>query len=317
MNPNDAAQIDSTGRLRHLLTLNGLGRARIVALLDRAAALREAWRDGALPPLLAGRTIMNLFFEDSTRTRTSFELAARRLGGTVVNFDIARSSTNKGETLEDTLATLEAMEADAFIVRHKDNGTPARCAAHARRAVIVNAGDGNHAHPTQGLLDLLTIRDHKKDIQGLNVTICGDVRHSRVARSDIDGLAALGAAEIRICGPAPLLPDRAEFPGCRIVEDFDAALTGSDVIIMLRLQKERMQSALGPAEADYFASYGLTPARLAKARQDALVMHPGPMNRGIEIADAVADGPQSVILEQVANGIFVRMAVLAELLGNR
>jgi aspartate carbamoyltransferase catalytic subunit len=317
MNPTDAAQIDSKGVLRHLLTLNGLGRERIVALLDRAAALREAWRRGALPPLLDGRTVMNLFFEDSTRTRTSFELAARRLGAVVVNFDIARSSTSKGETLEDTLATLEAMEADAFIVRHKDNGTPARCAAHARRAAIVNAGDGNHAHPTQGLLDLLTIRDHRKDIDGLNVTICGDVRHSRVARSDIDGLAALGAGEIRICGPAPLLPERAEFPGCRIVEDFDTALANADVIIMLRLQKERMESALGLGEADYFAAYGLTPARLAKARKGALVMHPGPMNRGIEIADAVADGPQSVILEQVANGIFVRMAVLAELLGDR
>jgi len=317
MNPTDAAQLDSNGRLRHLLTLNGLGRARIVALLDRAAALRETWRDGALQPILAGRTVMNLFFEDSTRTRTSFELAARRLGAAVINFDIARSSTSKGETLEDTLATLEAMEADAFIVRHKDNGTPARCAAHARRAAIVNAGDGNHAHPTQGLLDLLTIRDHKKDIEGLNVTICGDVRHSRVARSDIDGLAALGAGEIRICGPAPLLPERAEFPRCRIIEDFDTALANCDVVIMLRLQKERMQSALGLAEADYFAAYGLTPERLAKARKDALVMHPGPMNRGVEIADAVADGSQSVILEQVANGIFVRMAVLAELLGDR
>jgi aspartate carbamoyltransferase catalytic subunit len=317
MNANDALQIDSKGRLRHLLTLNGLGRERIVALLDRAVALREAWRDGALPPLLAGRTIMNLFFEPSTRTRTSFELAARRLGATVINFDIASSSTSKGESLEDTLATLEAMEADAFIVRHKDNGTPARCAAHAKRAVIVNAGDGNHAHPTQGLLDLLTIRDHKKDMDGLNVTICGDVRHSRVARSDIDGLAALGAAEIRICGPAALLPERAEFPGCRVIEDFDTALAGADVIVMLRLQKERMQGAPGLAEADYFAAYGLTETRLAKARAGALVMHPGPMNRGIEIADAVADGPQSVIVEQVANGIFVRMAVLAALLGDR
>ncbi len=317
MNPNDAVQINPKGHLRHLLTLNGLGQGRIVALLDRAVALREAWRSGTLQPLLAGRTVMNLFFEDSTRTRTSFELAARRLGADVVNFDIARSSTNKGETLEDTLATLEAMEADAFIVRHKDNGTPARCALHARRAAIVNAGDGNHAHPTQGLLDLLTMRDHKKDIQGLNVTICGDVRHSRVARSDIDGLAALGAGEIRICGPAALLPDSSEFPGCRIVEDFDTALAECDVVVMLRLQKERMQSALGLAEADYFAAYGLTPERLAKARRDAIVMHPGPMNRGIEIADAVADGPQSVILEQVANGIFVRMAVLAELLAER
>jgi aspartate carbamoyltransferase catalytic subunit len=317
MNPNDAVQIDSKGRLRHLLTLEGLERDRIVGLLDRAAALRRTWRDRALQPLLAGRTIMHLFFEDSTRTRTSFELAARRLGAAVVNFDIARSSTSKGETLEDTLATLEAMEADAFIVRHKDNGTPARCAAHARRAAIVNAGDGSHAHPTQGLLDLLTIRDHKKDIEGLNVTICGDVRHSRVARSDIDGLAALGAAEIRICGPAALLPETADFPRCRMVEDFDTALANCDVVIMLRLQKERMQSALGLVEADYFAAYGLTQTRLAKARKGALVMHPGPMNRGVEIADAVADGPQSVILEQVANGIFVRMAVLAELLGNR
>ena len=317
MKPTDPAalQLDADGRLRHLLTLNGLGQKRIVALLDRAESLREAYRSDALPPLLAGRTIMNLFFEASTRTRTSFELAARRLGAAVVNFDIASSSTSKGETLEDTQATLEAMDADAFIVRHKDNGTPARFAAHARHAVVVNAGDGNHAHPTQGLLDLLTIRDHKKDIKGLKVTICGDVRHSRVARSDIDGLAALGAGEIRLCGPAALLPQAAEFPGCRIVGDFDTALDNCDVVVMLRLQKERMQSALGLGEADYFAAYGLTQARLKRARADAIVMHPGPMNRGIEIADEVADGAQSVILEQVANGIFARMAVLAELLG--
>ena len=315
IDPARDLQIDADGRLRHLITLNGLGRARIVALLDRAAALRKAWREGALPPLLAGRTIVNLFFEASTRTRTSFELAARRLGATVVNFDIASSSTSKGESLEDTEATLEAMDADAFIVRHKDNGTPARFAAHAKRAVVVNAGDGNHAHPTQGLLDLLTIRDRKKDIKGLNVTICGDVRHSRVARSDIDGLAALGAGEIRLCGPAALLPSPAEFAGCRVVDDFDAALADCDVVVMLRLQKERMQSALGLGESDYFAAYGLTAERLARAKRDAIVMHPGPMNRGIEIADDVADGAQSVILEQVANGIFVRMAVLAELLG--
>jgi aspartate carbamoyltransferase catalytic subunit len=303
------------GRLRHLLTLRGLGRERIVALLDRAASLREAWRAGTLPSPLAGRTVMNLFFEASTRTRTSFELAARRLGATVVNFDIASSSTSKGESLEDTLATLEAMDADAFVVRHKENGTPARFAAHARRAVVVNAGDGNHAHPTQGLLDLLTIRDHKGDIKGLNVTICGDVRHSRVARSDIDGLRQLGAGEIRLCGPTTLLPDAAEFPDCRIVQRFEDALEGCDVVIMLRLQKERMQSALGMGEADYFEAYGLTAQRLARARADAIVMHPGPMNRGVEIADDIADGPRSVILEQVANGIFVRMAVLAELLG--
>jgi aspartate carbamoyltransferase catalytic subunit len=314
MNRMADPQLDTEGRLRHLLTLNGLGRERIIALLDRAAALREAYRAGALPALLAGRTVMNLFFEASTRTRTSFELAARRLGAIVVNFDIASSSTSKGESLEDTQATLEAMDADAFIVRHKDNGTPARFAAHARRAVVINAGDGNHAHPTQGLLDLLTIRDHKTDIQSLNVTICGDVRHSRVARSDIDGLAALGAADIRLCGPAGLLPAPNEFPGCRIVESFDEALATSDVVIMLRLQKERMQSALGIGEAEYFDRYALTPERMRNARADALVMHPGPINRGIEIAGEIADGPQSVILEQVANGVFVRMAVLAELL---
>jgi len=308
------AQIDAQQRLRHLISLNGLGRERIVALLDRAAELREAYRRGELPRVLAGRTVINLFFEASTRTRTSFELAARRLGADVVNFDIASSSTSKGETLEDTLATIEAMGADAFIVRHKENGTPARLAAHARRAAIVNAGDGNHAHPTQGLLDLMTIRDRKGDIEGLNVTICGDVRHSRVARSDIDGLLALGAGEIRLCGPNALLPPAAEFPGCRIVEDFDAALAGSDVVIMLRLQKERMETALGLRESAYFDAYGLSPKRLALAKRDAIVMHPGPMNRGVEIADEVADGAQSVILDQVANGIFVRMAVLAEVL---
>ena len=315
MNRMTDPQIDAQGRLRHLITLNGLGRERMVALLDRAVALRDAYRTGALTRPLAGRTVMNLFFEASTRTRTSFELAARRLGADVVNFDIANSSTSKGETLEDTLATLEAMDADAFVVRHRDNGTPARCAAHAKRAAVINAGDGNHAHPTQGLLDLLTIRDHKGDIHGLNVTICGDVRHSRVARSDIDGLAALGAAEIRVCGPAALLPPAAEFPHCRLIADFDEALSGSDVVVMLRLQRERMQAALGLDEAEYFSAYGLTAQRLARAKADAIVMHPGPMNRGVEIASDVADGPQSVILEQVANGIFVRMAVLAELLG--
>ncbi|MEO6687800.1 MAG: aspartate carbamoyltransferase catalytic subunit, partial [Dokdonella sp.] len=200
-------QIDSQGRLRHLLTLDGLGRARIQALLDRAAELRAEFRGGASSlGLLEGSTVVNLFFEASTRTRTSFELAASRLGAIVINFDIASSSTSKGESLEDTLATLEAMDSNAFVVRHKENGTPARLAAHARRACVLNAGDGNHAHPTQGLLDLLTIRDHKGHIDGLKIAICGDIRHSRVARSDVHGLAALGAAEIRLCGPAALLP---------------------------------------------------------------------------------------------------------------
>jgi len=302
-------------RLRHLLTLEGLGRRRIEALLDRAAALRAQFRGGASAlPLLQGRTVVNLFFEPSTRTRTSFELAARRLGAVVVNFDIASSSTSKGETLEDTLATLEAMDADAFVVRHKENGTPARLAAHARRAAILNAGDGNHAHPTQGLLDLLTIRDRKQRIEGLKVTICGDIKHSRVARSDVHGLAALGAAEIRLCGPAELLPAPEHFPHCDLYDDFDAAIDGVDVVIMLRLQKERMESLPDLDEAKYFARYGLSASRLARAGRDALVMHPGPMNRGVEIASEVADGAQSAILDQVANGVFVRMATLAQLL---
>ena len=306
---------DSQVRPRHLLTLEGLGRERIGALLDRAAELRAQFRAGAKSlPLLDGRTIVNLFFEASTRTRTSFELAARRLGAIVVNFDGANSSTSKGESLEDTLATLEAMGSDAFVIRHKDNGVPARLAAHARNAAVVNAGDGSHAHPTQGLLDLLTLRDHKGRIDGLVVAICGDILHSRVARSDIHGLAALGAAQIRLCGPASLLPQASEFPACQLVPDLDTALEAADVVVMLRIQKERLENLSGLDETDYFARYGLTRARLARARSDAIVMHPGPMNRGIEIAADVADGVQSVILEQVANGIYVRMAVLLELL---
>lgn len=308
-------QLDDSGRLRHLLTLDGLGGERITALLNRAATLRAAFAAaGAKPQPLAGRTVVNLFFEPSTRTRTSFELAARRLGAQVVNFDIASSSTNKGETLEDTLATLEAMQADAFVVRHRENGTPARLAASARRAAILNAGDGNHAHPTQGLLDALTIRDHRGDFARLTVTICGDILHSRVARSDLHMLRALGVREIRLCGPERLLPTAEESAGATITTDFDAALEGSDVVIMLRLQKERMGEALVDSEGAYFERYGLDEKRLRRAARDAIVMHPGPMNRGVEIADAVADGAQSRILAQVANGIPVRMAVLASLL---
>ncbi len=307
-------QFDAHGRLRHLLTLDGLGRERITALLDRAVELRAAFADGDGPQRLAGCTIINLFFEPSTRTRTSFELAARRLGAQVLNFDIGNSSTGKGESLEDTLATLEAMGSDAFVVRHRENGTPARLATSARRAAILNAGDGNHAHPTQGLLDALTIRDRHADFGALTVTICGDIRHSRVARSDLHVLQALGTREIRLCGPATLLPSIAELPGGIPFADFDEAVEGSDVLIMLRLQKERMGEGLVSDEADYFARFGLTTERLRRAAPGALVMHPGPMNRGIEIAAAVADGAQSAILDQVANGIPVRMAALATLL---
>ncbi len=312
----DTSQLAADGRLRHLITLDGLPRARIESLLDDAARLRAHWHgQRALPPLLAGRSVVNLFFEASTRTRTSFDLAARRLGALVVNFDIASSSTSKGETLQDTLATLEAMDADAFVVRHKENGTPALLAGHCRQAAILNAGDGNHAHPTQGLLDLLTIRDRKGRIDGLQVVICGDIRHSRVARSDVHGLRALGVAAIRLCGPAELLPDADEFSGCSIDDDFDAALAGADVVIMLRIQHERLERSTRLDSQSYHVRYGLTPQRLARARADALVMHPGPINRGVEIASSVADGVQSAILDQVANGVFVRMAALAQLLG--
>lgn len=302
-----------TDRLRHLTTLEGLDRATLTRLLDRAEAIR---RDGAPRDLLVGRTVLNLFFEHSTRTRTSFELAAKRLGADVVNFDVALSSTNKGESLLDTLHTLEAMRLDALVVRHKENGTPELLARHATSAVaVVNAGDGQRAHPTQGLLDALTIRQRRADFENLVVVICGDIRHSRVARSDVHALSALGVGEIRLCAPPALRPDPAEFPGCRIGEDFDAALQGADVAIMLRIQKERIVDAALPDDGAYFARYGLDARRLALARPGCLVMHPGPINRGIEIADDVADGPQSRILDQVANGVCVRMAVLAELLG--
>lgn len=312
-----AVQIGTDGRLRHLLTLDGLGADRIRALLDRADALRAASRNGTRRlDLLAGRTVINLFFEPSTRTRTSFDLAAQRLGAQVINFDIASSSTVKGESLLDTVHTLEAMHCDAFVVRHKESGTPAFIARHLRsRAAVLNAGDGNHAHPTQGLLDMLTLRRHRPDIAALRVVICGDIRHSRVARSDIHALRALGVGDLRLCAPPQLLPAEGEFPGCRVHHDFDEAIADVDVAIMLRLQKERMERAAIPSEAEYFARYGLSARRLQRARPACLVMHPGPINRGVEIASDVADSTHSLILEQVANGVFVRMAVLAALVG--
>jgi aspartate carbamoyltransferase catalytic subunit len=302
--------------LRHLITLQNLSAETLLHLLDRAEALRVASAHGTRKlDLLHGRTVLNLFFEASTRTRTSFELAARRLGADVVNFDITNSSTNKGETLLDTLHTLEAMHLDALIVRHRESGTPEFMVRHAASGVsVINAGDGHHAHPTQGLLDALTVRQHRRNFDALTVTICGDVLHSRVARSDVHALQILGVRELRLCGPQALLPHADEFPGCVLNDDFDAAVAGSDVVIMLRLQKERMIATQLPDEDAYFARYGLTSARLKRAAPGALVLHPGPINRGIEIASEVADGMQSRILEQVANGVFVRMAVLAELL---
>jgi aspartate carbamoyltransferase catalytic subunit len=303
-------------RLRHLTSLENLPRETIVRLLDRAESLRDACAHGTRKlDILAGRTVLNLFFEPSTRTRTSFELAARRLGADVLNFDIGLSSTSKGEELFDTLHTLEAMHLDAIIVRHKQSGTPDELVRHAMSGVsVINAGDGNHAHPTQGLLDALTIRQHRPDFENLKVVICGDIRHSRVARSDINAFAALGVKEIRLCAPPELMPDADEVPQARRYDNFDDALEDADAVQMLRLQKERMASIELPDEAAYFARYGLDQRRLARAAHGCLVMHPGPINRGIEIASDVADGAQSRILEQVGNGVFVRMAVLHEVL---
>jgi len=303
-------------RLRHLTTLENLPRETIERLLDRAESLRDACAHGTRKlDVLAGRTVLNLFFEPSTRTRTSFELAARRLGADVINFDIGLSSTSKGEELFDTLHTLEAMHLDAIIVRHKQSGTPEMLVHHAMSGVsVINAGDGNHAHPTQGLLDALTIRQHRPDFENLSVLICGDIKHSRVARSDINAFAALGMKEIRLCGPAELMPAADEAPQARRYDHFDQAIDGVDAVIMLRLQKERMASIELPDEAAYFAHYGLDRRRLGLAAPGCLVMHPGPINRGIEIASDVADGAQSRILEQVGNGVFVRMAVLSEVL---
>ncbi|RDJ00226.1 aspartate carbamoyltransferase catalytic subunit [Dyella solisilvae] len=304
-------------RLRHLTTLENFSRDTIERLLDRAELMRDGCAHGTRKmDLLAGRTILNLFFEPSTRTRTSFELAARRLGADVINFDIGFSSTSKGEALFDTLHTLEAMHLDAIVVRHKVSGTPEELVHHAMSGVsVINAGDGNRAHPTQGLLDMLTIRQHRPDFRQLTVVICGDVKHSRVARSDVHALSALSVKEIRLCSPRGLMPEQAEFPQCVLTDDFDAAVEGADVVIMLRLQKERMAITDLPDEAAYYERFGLDNRRLARAAKGALVMHPGPLNRGIEIASEVADGPQSRILEQVGNGVFVRMAVLAEVLG--
>ena len=299
--------------MRHLLTLEDLDRASLTRLLDRAERFRSA---GAPRDLLAGRTVLTLFFEPSTRTRTSFVLAAKRLGADTLNFDLSRSSTSKGESLLDTLHTLEAMRLDALVVRHDENGMPAYLAEHANtRVAVINAGDGTHAHPTQGLLDALTIRQRQSDFENLHVAICGDIRHSRVARSDAQALHMLGVSEIRLCAPRAMLPDALdEFPGCTTMQDFDAALADVDVVIMLRIQKERMAETRFPDAAKYHAHYGLDARRLALAKPDCQVLHPGPINRGIEIAPDVADGPQSRILDQVANGVAVRMAVLAELL---
>ena len=311
-------QLNKNGELIHLLSIEGLPQSVLTHILDTASTfVSVSDRDVKKVPLLRGKSVFNLFFENSTRTRTTFEIAAKRLSADVINLDIARSSTAKGETLLDTVANLSAMHADMFVVRHSESGAPYLIAQHCAPHVhVVNAGDGRHSHPTQGLLDMYTIRHYKRDFTQLSVAIVGDIVHSRVARSDIHALATLGVPDIRAVGPKTLVPGDLREMGCRVCHDMDEGIADCDVVIMLRLQNERMNGALLPSSGEYFQHYGLTEARLAKAKADCIVMHPGPINRGVEIDSRVADGPHSVILPQVSFGIAVRMAVMAILAGN-
>lgn len=310
-------QLNRHGELTHLLSTEGLSKDILTHILDTAQSFVPlAERDIKKVPLLRGKSVFNLFFENSTRTRTTFEIAAKRLSADVYNLNINASSTSKGETLLDTISNLTAMQADIFVVRHEASGAPYLIAQHVEPHIhVVNAGDGRHAHPTQALLDMYTIRHFKKDFSNLTVAIVGDILHSRVARSDIHALTTLGAAEIRAIGPLTLLPGGLEQMGVRVFTDMREGLKDVDVIIMLRLQNERMKGALLPSSHEYFKHYGLTEEKLALAKPDAIVMHPGPMNRGVEIDTLVADGPQSVILNQVTFGIAVRMAVMSIVAG--
>ncbi|MDF3036134.1 MAG: aspartate carbamoyltransferase catalytic subunit [Paucimonas sp.] len=315
-------QLNKNGELQHLLTIEGLPKSIINHILDTASSFVSIGdREVKKVPLMRGKSVFNLFFENSTRTRTTFEIAAKRLSADVINLNISASSASKGESLLDTIDNLAAMHADMFVVRHSQSGAPYLIAKHLidtsqPHVHVVNAGDGRHAHPTQGLLDMYTIRHYKKDFTNLRVAIVGDILHSRVARSDIHALTTLGVPEVRAIAPRTLLPGGLEQMGVRVFTDIDEGLRDVDVIIMLRLQNERMTGALLPSAQEFFKSYGLTRERLALAKPDAIVMHPGPMNRGVEIDSAVADGSQAVILPQVTFGIAVRMAVMSILAGN-
>lgn len=310
------AECDADGRLRHLLDLRGVDAAWMQQLFHRAQGYLQAPDQIRGNHSLRGCTVGTLFFEDSTRTRSAFELAARRLDATVLNLDVRTSSTKKGETLRDTLLTLEAMDMDLFVVRHGDSGA-ANCIAQALggRASVLNAGDGWHAHPTQALLDTFTLWQHGFDFGESSITIVGDILHSRVARSLVRALRILGCMDIRLVAPPTLLPEAPEDSCIRISSDLDACLPGSHAVVALRLQKERMRGPLLPGASEFYTRYGLTPARLEMAQPNAWVLHPGPINRGVEIASSVADGERSLILEQVRNGVLVRMAVMEEILG--
>ena len=313
-------QLDKNGQLKHFLTTEGLGSEILTQILDTAESFANINEQSVKKvPLLRGKTIVNLFFEASTRTRTTFELAAKRLSADVLNINISTSATSKGETLLDTLKNIQAMHCDMFVVRHSDSGAAHFIANNVEPDIsVINAGDGSHAHPTQAMLDMFTIRRNKgADFGKLRVAIVGDVLHSRVARSQIHALSTLNTGEIRVIAPKTLLPSDIESMGVNVFHDMDAGIKDADVIIMLRLQKERMQGALLPSEQEYFQLYGLTEQRLLLAKDDVIVMHPGPINRGVEIDSNVADGPHSVILDQVSYGIAVRMAVMTMTLGSK
>ena len=310
-------QLNKNGKLRHLLSIEGLPADILRQILDTAESfVGVAEREVKKVPLLRGKTVCNIFFESSTRTRTTFEIAAKRLSADVINLNVSTSSQAKGETILDTVDNLIAMHADMFVVRHSQSGAAHFIARHVEPHIhVINAGDGRHAHPTQGLLDVFTVRRYKPDMHNLRVAVVGDILHSRVARSEIHALTTLGVPEVRVIAPKTLLPEDVERLGVQVYHDMRAGLKDVDVVMMLRLQNERMAGALLPSAQEYFKCYGLTQEKLALANPDAIVMHPGPMNRGVEIDSAVADGAQSVILPQVTYGIAVRMAIMALIMG--
>jgi len=309
---NSNIQLNEQGNLKHFLAIEGLKRQHLTDILNTAESFANVSEKAVKNvPILRGKTIINLFFEASTRTRTTFELAAKRLSADVLNININTSATSKGESLMDMLHNLEAMHCDMFVVRHNQSGAAHFIAQHVSPHIsVINAGDGCHEHPTQAMLDMFTIRRHKEQFGHLKVAIVGDILHSRVARSQIHALTTLGVNEVRVVAPKTLIPKGINSFGVHVYHDMKKALKDVDVIIMVRLQKERMQGALLPSQSEYFQLYGLTEEKLSYAKKDAIVMHPGPINRGVEIASSIADGPQSVILEQVSNGIAVRMAVM-------
>ncbi|VVM27904.1 Aspartate carbamoyltransferase (EC [uncultured Gammaproteobacteria bacterium] len=308
-------QLNSSGKLIHLLGLEGLFKHHLTHILDVAEGLLDAQGNLKKSKALDDMSIANLFFEPSTRTRNTFEIAGKRTSANIINVDLANSATKKNESLLDTMHTLKAMQIDMFVIRHKQSGLPHHVAENIEGVSILNAGDGINAHPTQALLDMLTIRQYKQSFEDLSIAIVGDILHSRVAHSDIQALKTLGARDIRLIAPAGLQYDSKQCAAVSCFDHIEEGIKNCDVVMVLRLQKERMLEADIPNEQEYFGSYGLTPERLALAKSDAIVMHPGPINRGVEIDSSVANGKQSVILQQVSNGIAVRMAVMEILAG--